>query len=92
MTDAQWKVKCVQLSDERHYEYRAFRKKCVTQGLVTFGREDGRSFYIMRYRGRYVAPLYGDSYDDLVLSAVWNTIEYAEETIKKIEGVKHEGK
>ena len=46
----------------------------------------------MRYRDRYVTTLYGDSYEDLVLSAVWNTIEYAEETIKKIEGVKHEGK
>ena len=92
MTDAQWKVKCIQLSDERHYEYRAFRKKCVTQGIVTFGREDGRSFYIMRYRDRYVTTLYGDSYEDLVLSAVWNTIEYAEETIKKIEGEKHESK
>ena len=92
MTNAQWKVKCVQLSDERHYEYRAFRKKCVTQGLVTFGREGSRSYYIMRYRDRYVTTLYGDSYEDLVLSAVWNTIEYAEETIKKIEGVKHEGK
>ena len=92
MTDAQWKVKFEQMSDERHYEYRAFRKKCVTQGLVTFGREDGSSYYIMRYRDRYVTTLYGDSYEDLVLSAVWNTIEYAEETIKKIEGEKHESK
>ena len=92
MTDSQWKVKCVQLYDERHYELRAFRKKCVTQGLVTFGREDGMSHYIMRYRDRYVTFLYGKSYDDLILSAVWNTIEYAEETIKKIEGVKHESK
>ena len=92
MTDAQRKVKLEQITAESKYEYRAFRKKCVTQGLVTFGREDGRSFYIMRYRDRYVTTLYGDSYEDLVLSAVWNTIEYAEETIKKIEGVKHEGK
>ena len=90
MTDAQRKVKLEQITAESKYEYRAFRKKCVTQGLVTFGREDGRSFYIMRYRDRYVTTLYGDSYEDLVLSAVWNTIEYAEETIKKIEGVKHE--
>ena len=44
MTNAQLKGKCEQLSNERHYEYRAVRKKCVTQGLVTFGREDGRSF------------------------------------------------
>ena len=92
MTDAQWKVKCVQLSDERHYEYRAFRKKCVTQGIVTFGREDGSSYYIMRYRDCYVTSLYGDSYEDLVLLAVWNTIKYAEETIKKIEGEKYESK
>ena len=92
MTDAQWKVKCEQMSDERRYEYRAFRKKCVTQGIVTFGREDGRSYYIMRYRDRFVTSLLGESYDKLVLMAVWNTIEYAEETIKKIEGEKHESK
>lgn len=92
MTDAQWKVKCVQMYDERHYEYRAFRKKCVTQGIVTFSRENGSPYYNMRYRDRYVTFLCGDSYEKLVLSAVWNTIEYAEETIKKIEGVKHEDK
>ena len=92
MTDAQWKVKLEQITAESKYEYRAFRKKCVTQGVVTFRRENGRSFYIMRYRDRYVTTLYGDSYEDLVLSAVWNTIKYAEETIKKIEGEKHESK
>ena len=92
MTDAQWKVKCVQLSDERHYEYRAFRKKCVTLGIATFGREDGRSFYIMRYRDRFVSSLWGDSYEEIVLAAVWCTIFTAEETIKKIEGEKHESK
>ena len=92
MTDAQWKVRCEQMAAEKHYEYRAFRKKCVTQGLVTFRREDGSSYYIMRYRDRYVTQLWGDSYEKLVLSAVWNTIEYAEKTIEKIEGVKHEGK
>ena len=80
------------MAAEKHYEYRAFRKKCVTQGLVTFRREDGSSYYIMRYRDRYVTQLWGDSYEKLVLSAVWNTIEYAEKTIEKIEGVKHEGK
>lgn len=92
MTDAQWKIKSEQMAAQRHYKYRAFRKKCVTQGLVTFGREDGSSYYIMRYRDRYVTCLLGDSYEKIVLAAVWNTIEYAEETIKKIEGVKHEGK
>ena len=90
MTDAQWKVKCVQLSDERHYEYRAFRKKCVTQGLVTFGRENGSSYYIMRYRDRFVTTLWGESYEEIVLAAAWCAIFTAEETIKKIEGIKHE--
>jgi len=90
MTDAQWKVKSEQMTAEKSYEYRAFRKKCVTQGLVTFSRENGSSYYIMRYRDRYVTPLWGDSYEKVVLLAVWNTIEYAEKTIEKIEGVKHE--
>ena len=92
MTDAQWKVKCVQLSDERHYECRAFLKKCVTQGIVTFRRENGSSFYTMRYRDRFVSSLWGDSYEEIVLAAVWCTIFTAEETIKKIEGEKHESK
>lgn len=92
MTDAQWKVKCVQLSDERHYEYRAFRKKCVTQGIVTFDRDNGSPYYIMKYRDRYVRLLFGDSYEKIVLKAVWCTIFTAEETIKNIEGEKHESK
>lgn len=90
MTDAQWKVRLEQITAENHYEYRAFRKKCVTQGIVTFGRENGSPYYIMRYRDRYVTMLWGDSYEKIVLTAAWSTIFTAEETIKKIEGVKHD--
>lgn len=90
MTDAQWKVRLEQETAESHYEYRAFRKKCVTQGIVTFGRENGSPYYIMRYRDRYVTMLWGNSYEKLILSAVWRTICTAEETIEKIEGVKHD--
>lgn len=91
MTDAQWKVKLEQVSSDSRYKYRAFRKECVTQGIVTFGREDGSSFITVRYRDRYVATLFlGKKTDKAILLAVWNTIYTAEETIKKIEGVKHE--
>ena len=92
MTDAQWKVRLDQITDESHYEYRAFRKKCVTQGIVTFSRENGSSYYTMRYRDRYVTMLWGESYEKIVLAAAWCTISTAEETIEKIEGVKHESK
>lgn len=90
MTDAQWKVRLEQVTAESKYEYREFRKKCVTQGIVTFGRENGSPYYIMRYRDRYVTMLLGDSYEKIVLAAAWSTISTAEETIEKIEGVKHE--
>ena len=90
MTDAQLKVKCVQLSDERHYEYRAFRKKCVTLGIVQFVRKINSSYYEMYYRGRYVCTLFKSSEEYFKLFAVWNTIEIAEDTIKKIEGVIHD--
>ena len=90
MTEAQWKVRLDQITDENHYEYRAFRKKCVTQGIVTFSRENGSSYYIMRYRDRFVTTLWGESYEKIILAAAWCTISTAEETIEKIEGVKHE--
>lgn len=90
MTYAQWKVRLEQVTAESKYEYREFRKKCVTQGIVTFGRENGSPYYIMRYRDRYVTMLWGDSYEKIVLAAAWSTISTAEETIEKIEGVKHE--
>ena len=48
-------------------------------------------FYEMTYRGHFVCYLYGDDEERVKLSAVWNTIKIAEETIEKIEGVKHEG-
>lgn len=92
MTDAQWKVKFKQLSSESLYKYRVFRKKCVTQGIVTFEREYGSSFITVRYRERYVTTLFlGTKTNKAILLVVWNTIFTAEETIKKIEGVKHEG-
>jgi hypothetical protein len=87
MTDAQWKVKSNQISDDVQYELRKFRKECVTQGIVMFVRDVG--FYEMTYRGHFVCYLYGDE-DSRKLSAVWYTIQIAEETIKEIEGVKHD--
>lgn len=90
MTDAQWEVRIEQITAEDHYEYRAFRKKCVTQGIVTFSRENGSSYYTMRYRDRFVTTLWGESYEKIVLAAAWCTISTAEKTIEKIEGVKHE--
>lgn len=92
MTDAQWEVKFKQITAESNYEYRAFRKKCVTQGIVTFRREKGNSFYSMRYRDRFVSSLWGDNYEKRLLASVWCTIFTAEETIKKIEGEKYESK
>ena len=90
MTDAQWKERLEQITAESQYKYRAFRKECVTQGIVTFGRENGSQFITVRYRDIYVATLFREKTDKRILLAVWNTISTAEETIKKIEGVKHE--
>lgn len=90
MTNAQLKVACIQTHTEFCYEYRAFRKKCVTQGIVTFSRDNDLSYYVVRYRGRYVTMLFGDTEDSSKLCAAWNAIKISEETIEKIEGVKHE--
>jgi hypothetical protein len=92
MTEAQWKVRLEQITADSNYEYRAFRKKCVTQGIVTFSRENGSSYYIMRYRDRFVTTLWGESYEKIILAAARCTIFTTEKTIKKIECVKHEGK
>lgn len=92
MTIAQQEVTTEQDLKDLSYEKREFRKKCVTQGIVSFVRPSGLYFYTVEYRGRYVATLYGDSEDDWKLRAMWNTIAIAEETIEMIEGVKHEGK
>lgn len=91
MTDAQWKARLEQITAESKYEYRAFRKKCVTQGIVTFGLENGSPFITVRYRDRYVATLFREATDKRILLAVWNIIFTAEKAIEKIEGVKHEG-
>lgn len=88
MTDAQWKVETQRISDNVNYELRKFRKKCVTQGVVTFFRDN--RFYQMKYRGRFVCYLYGYDEEGSKLRAAWNTIRIAEEIIEKIEGVKHE--
>ena len=90
MTDAQWKVKREQISADVNYERRRFRKKCVTLGIVEFVKKISNIYYEVYYRGCYVCTLYKDKGDDLKLLAVWNTIETAEETIEKIEGVKHD--
>ena len=88
MTDAQWKVEAQRISANANYELRKFRKKCVTQGIVMFVRD--LNFYEVTYRGHFVCYLYGNSGDNLKLIVVWNTIKIAEETIEKIEGVKHD--
>lgn len=91
MTDAQWKVKRNQISADADYERRRFRKKCVTHGIVEFVRRNGCFYYELHYRGCFVCTLFKSDYKEyLKLLAVWNTIAIAEETIKKIEGVKHE--
>ena len=88
MTNAQWEVRSNQITADVSYEFREFRKKCVTQGIVEFVKEDGHVFYEMKYRGSFVCTMYGFELS-LKLCAVWNTIKIAE-TIKKIEGVKHD--
>ena len=88
MTDTQWKVDSKRISDNVNYELRKFRKECVTQGIVMFVRD--LNFYEMKYRGQFVCYLYGNSEDNSKLRAAWNVIQVAEETIEKIEGVKHE--
>ena len=90
MTDAQWKVKSNQISDDVNYELRKFRKECITQGIVKFERDI--NFYEMKYRGKFVCYLYGNDEDSIKLRAAWYAIDIAEETIKEIEGVKHESK
>ena len=90
MTNAQLEVKIEQASADANYERRNFRKKCVTLGIVEFVRRNDRYFYEMKYRGCFVFTLYNDKGQFLKLMAVWNTIEIAEETIEKIEGVKHD--
>ena len=82
MTDAQWKVRAKQISDDVGYEFREFRKKCVTQGIVKFVKEDEHIFYAMKYRGIFVCTIYHNDYETLKMCAVWNTIKIAE-TIKK---------
>ena len=89
MTEAQWEVRSNQIIADVSYEFREFRKKCVTQGIVEFVREDGHVFYVMKYRGFFVCTVFNDGSDRLKMCAVWNTI-YIAETIKKIEGVKHD--
>lgn len=88
MTDAQLEVEAKKISDNVNYELRKFRKECVTQGIVMFFRDV--SFYQMTYRGHFVCYLYSNREDNSKLRAAWNTIRIAEETIEKIEGVKHE--
>lgn len=89
MTRAQMKEKIEQDVANSNYEKRKFRKKCVTQGIVEFVRD--YNYYEMKYRGQFVCYLYGDE-DSRKLRAVWHAIQIAEETIEKIEGVKHESK
>ena len=90
MTIAQQEVRIEQVLKDLRYEKRAFRKECVTQGIVMFVRD--LNFYEVTYRGHFVCYLYGNSEDNSKLRAAWNTIKIAEETIEKIEGVKHESK
>lgn len=85
MTDAQWKVKTEQITDEVNYELREFRKECVTQGIVKFVKDDDSSFYELQYRGVFVFYLYGDGEDSSKLRVVWNTIRIAEQLLKAVK-------
>ena len=88
MTETQWKKEICRISATVEKELRKFRKKCVTQGIVEFVKDV--SFYMIKYRGHFVCYLYGNEEDSIKLRAVWSAIKIAEETIEKIEGVKHE--
>jgi hypothetical protein len=90
MTKAQWEVRSKQITSDVGYEFREFRKKCVTQGIVEFVKEDGHVFFVMKYRGVFVCTVFNDGNERLKMCAIWNTIKIAEVTIEKIEGVKHE--
>ena len=97
MTDAQWKVRLKQISSESLWEDRAFRKECVTQGIVTFIREyPSCKCYTIRYRGLYVASLFGGIEDKYKLMTMWNVIRISEQLLKAerfvkgIEGVENE--
>ena len=92
MTDAQWKARLEQITAESRYEYRAFRKECVTQGIVTFNRNKDDRYYTVRYRYLYVATLFGDNTDKYKLMTMWNVVRIAEQLLKAVEGVKHESK
>ena len=91
MTDAQWKAKCKEITEDALYRERKFRKKCVTQDIVKFIRR--YNFYELQYRGKHVCYLFGNSSEEKIkLQAIWSIIKIAEEVIRKIEGVKHESK
>ena len=91
MTDAQWKAKCKEITEDAFYRERKFRKKCVTQDIVKFIRR--YNFYELQYRGKHVCYLFGNSGEEKIkLQAIWSIIKIAEEVIRKIEGVKHESK
>ena len=90
MTDARWKIRIEQITAENHYKDRVFRKKCVTQKIVTFSRDKDSRYYTVMYRYLYVATLFGDYTDKYKLMTMWNVVRIAEETIEKIEGVKHD--
>ena len=91
MTDAQWKAKCKEITEDALYRERKFRKKCVTQDIVKFIR--CYNFYELQYRGKYVCYLFGNSSEEKIkLQAIWSIIKISEEVIRKIEGEKHESK
>ena len=82
MTNAQWKVISDKMTSEFSWGCRGFRKKCVEQGIVEFIKYF--NLYEMKYRGHFVCYLRGKNQDSLILMAVWNAIQIAEETIKNI--------
>lgn len=91
MTDAQWKAKCKEITEDALYRERKFRKKCLSQDIVKFIR--CYNFYELKYRGKHVCYLFGNSVEEKIkLQAVWDIIKIAEEIIRKIEGEKHESK
>ena len=92
MTRAQMRVRSKQIADTASYEDRAFRKGCVTQGIVTILKEDCSPYYVVWYRGRYVTILFGDDMDSAKLRVMWNIVRVSEQFVRELKELKHESK
>lgn len=97
MTESQLQERMIQVTNDSMYKQRAFRKECVTQGIVTFERDDNFPYYTVCYRYCYVTTLFGDEDDQTKLRVMWNTVSTAEQLLKaeqfvrELKESKHEG-